>query len=346
MRTIICVCLFLAGSALAAERKWEPLPLAVSGNAVASQKIGKKLFLFSFMGIGQRQTWDAVSNQAFALDTQTGKWTELKPVPGPAGRVDASALGVAEVVYLVGGFTVAGQGQETAVRSLEMLMPSRGIWYRGQDMPIALDNTVVGAYRDRFIYTIGGRSQGKPVENVELYDAEKDSWSEATPMAGPAVFGHAGGIVDDTIIYVDGARLNVSGNLAPYVVVSEGWMGKIDHKNPAKIRWTKLPPHPGLAHYQIAAAASDRDHKIYFSGGSEQVSNHAGMTNLGTPAQASPVTFAWDLKTGTWNVISEKSPNPTLGNRGLLVTSEGLIRIGGIAAGPKATSDVTIIPRR
>jgi N-acetylneuraminic acid mutarotase len=123
-------------------------------------------------------------------------------------------------------------------------------------------------------------------------------------------------------------------------------MGKIDHKNPAKIAWTKLPPHPGSAHYQIAAAASEHDHKIYFSGGSEQLYGFTGKTYGGTQAEASPVTFAFDAKSGKWEVITDKTPNPTLGNRTLLVTSKGLVRIGGMEADGKVTSNVTTIPRK
>ncbi|HVO59665.1 MAG TPA: hypothetical protein VMT53_01950 [Terriglobales bacterium] len=336
---------FLLIPAFAAERKFDPLPIAVTGNAVASEKVGKTNYVFSFMGIGQKQTWDAVTNQAFSLDTDTGKWTELKPVPGPAGRVDAAAIGAREAVYLLGGFTVAGQGEQTSVRSMEMFLPGRGIWYRAQDMPVPLDNMVIAVYRDRYIYTIGGRSQGNPMQTVQVYDAESDKWSEATPLAGPGVFGQAGGLVDDTIIYIDGAQVNRAGNRR-YTVATESWMGKIDHKNPAKIQWSKISPHPGSAHYQIAAVASEHDHRIYFSGGSEQLFNRAGTTYDGTPASVSPVTFAFDLKSGKWETLSEQTPEPTLGNRALLVTSQGLLRIGGIDSGGKVTANVITIPRK
>jgi N-acetylneuraminic acid mutarotase len=229
---------------------------------------------------------------------------------------------------------------------MEMFMSGRGIWYRAQDMPIALDNTVAGVYRDRFIYTLGGRSQGNPVRNVELYDAERDAWSEATPLGGSAVFGHAGGIVGDTIIYIDGAQLNPTGGRPRFVPATECWMGKIDHKNPARIQWTKLAPHPGSAHYQIAAAASDHDHKIYFSGGSEQLHSYSGMTYGGARAEASAMTFAFDVKSGKWEILNEKTPNPTLGNRSLVVTPHGLVRIGGIDRDQKVTANVAVIPRK
>lgn len=347
MKTIISVlCSLLILPAFAAERKLDPAPIAVSGNAVAAEKMEKTTYVYSFMGIGQKGTWDAVTNQAFALNTDTGKWTELKPVPGPAGRVDAAAIAARDAVYLLGGFTVAGQGEQTSVRSMEMFLPGRAIWYRAQDMPVALDNTVIGVYRDRYIYTIGGRSQGNPVQTVQVYDAEDDKWSEGTPLAGTAVFGHGGGILDDTIVYVDGAQLNTAGNRPRYAAATESWMGKIDHKNPAKITWTKLPPHPGSAHYQIAAAGSEHDHKIYFSGGSEQLYGYTGKTYAGTPAEASAMTFAFDVKSGKWEVITDKTPNPALGTRALVVTPKGLLRVGGMDAEGKVTSNVTTIPRK
>lgn len=346
MKKTICIICLLLGIAFAGERKLAPLPIPVTGNAVAAMKIGKTTSLFSFMGIGQKGTWDAVTNQAFSLDLNTGQWTELKPVPGPAGRVDASAVAAREAVYLLGGFTVAAQGEQTSVRSVEMFQSGREVWYRAQDMPIPLDNTVVGVYRDRFIYTIGGRSQGNPVQTVQLYDAETDKWSQATSLPGTAVFGHAGGILDDNIVYVDGAQMNTSGGKGRYMPATDSWMGKIDHKNPAKITWTKLPAHPGSAHFQIAAAASEHEHKIYFSGGSEQLYGYTGQTYGGTPAAASAMTFAFDVKSGKWEVINEKTLNPPLGNRALLVIPKGLVRIGGLEMDGKVTSNVTTIPRK
>ena len=41
----------------------------------------------------------------------------------------------------------------------------------------------------------------------------------------------------------------------PYVVSDECWMGKIDHKDPNKIEWSKLPAHPGPGRFGIVAGA-------------------------------------------------------------------------------------------
>jgi hypothetical protein len=329
-----------------AERKWTPLPVPLSNNAVAAAKVNKRLVVFSFMGIGAQKTWNAISNQAFGLDTETGKWSEVRPVPGPSGRLASSAVTVKDVIYLLGGYTVDGRGEETSVRSVEMLLPSKGIWYRGADMPVPLDDSVVGVYRDRYIYTVSGWSSNHAVPNVQVYDAEKDRWQQATPIPGTPVFGHSGGIVDDTIVYCDGAHTNPAGPSPKYVPVDECWMGKIDHHDVTKIQWSKLPNHPGTARYRMAAGDSEGDHRVYFTGGTDNPYNFDGVGYDGRPSEPSPMTFAYDLKASKWEVIHEKTPSPTMDNRGLIVTSQGLITIGGMEAGQKVTSRLNLILRK
>jgi Kelch motif protein len=328
----------------AAEHKWDPLPRALSSNVVAAAKIEKRLFFYSFMGIGENKSWDAITNRAFALDTETGKWSEIRPVPGPAGRLAASAATVKDVIYLLGGYTLDSRGEETSVQSVEVLLPSRGIWYRGADLPIPLDSSVIGVYRDRYIYTISGWSQTEAVKNVQLYDSEKNVWKQATPVAGAPVFGHAGSIVGDTIVYADGAFKSTSAGNPPYLVSDQCWTGKIDHHDPTKIQWTKIATHPGRPRYRMAAGASEHEQKVYFSGGTDELHDYKGLDADGHPAEPSPVTFAWNLRTSKWEVVNDKTPNPTVDNRGLLVTSDGLVRIGGMEAGQKVTARVAVMP--
>src|SRR5436305_1190647 len=72
-----------------------------------------------------------------------------------------------------------------------------------------------------------------------------------------------GGIADETIIYVDGAKKEGTG----FVASDECWMGKIDKKDPNKIEWSKLPPHPGPGRFGIVASGWEREHRVMFSGG-------------------------------------------------------------------------------
>jgi hypothetical protein len=210
---------------------------------------------------------------------------------------------------------------------------------------VRVADAVAGVFRDRYIYLMGGWSRTDAVRDVQMYDAEKNVWKEATPLAGPAVFGHAGAIAGDTIIYVDGAQRNTSPGGPAFVTSDECWMGKINRSDPTKIQWTKLPNHPGAARFRIAAGGSEKDNRVYFTGGTESLYNYNGIGLDGKPAQPSPVTFAYNLKTSQWEVITEKTANPSMDQRGLLITSRGLVLLGGMDKDQNVLKQVAILPK-
>src|SRR5438132_4591523 len=94
----------------------------------------------------------------------------------------------------------------------------------------------------------------------------------------------------------------------------------------------------------MAAGASEHDQKIYFSGGGEELYDYKRLGADGRPSEPSPVTFAWNLRTSKWEVITENTPDPTMDHRGLPVTPAGLVIIGGMEKGQQVTSRVTVIP--
>jgi N-acetylneuraminic acid mutarotase len=200
---------------LGAEPKIPPMPDAVTGNAVASLRNG--IEVYSMMGLGTKKTWDAVTNRMFMLKLSSGKWMEGKPVPGVAGRLGASAVGAKGQIFVLGGYVVDGQGNEITVGDVNSYVPEDHRWYRAADIPIPVDSAVTGLTHDRYIYIIGGRAKNGPVNNVQVYDAEKNTWSHGTAFPGTPVYGHAGGIADETIVYVDGAKKEGTG----YVVSDE-----------------------------------------------------------------------------------------------------------------------------
>ncbi len=322
----------------------EPLPDPVSNNAVAMLKKGGDLELFSFMGLGAKKTWESVTNAAYEVDAGSGKAYAIHPVPGTAGRIGAAAIGVGERVFLFGGYVIY-QGGGMAVPDLNIYEPGHDRWVRGLDIPTGVGDSVIGLYRDRYIYLIGGRSNHGLISEVQIYDVEKSRWEKASSLPGTPVFGHAGAIVDDTIVYIDGAQANPSGGAPKFVASDECWKGKIDHHDPRKIEWSKLPPHPGNARFRIAAGEATRDQMIYFSGGTDNPYDFAGVGYDGKPAEPSPVTFAYNLRSGKWETISEATPNPTMDHRGLLVTPDNLVILGGMEKGQQVTAKVQVIPR-
>ena len=335
----LCAAFMLAADAA----RIPAMPAAVSNNAVASLKGG--LELFSMMGVGPRKTWDDITNQVYVLHLSSGKWSDGRPVPGVAGRLAAAAAGVRGQVFLLGGYVVDGKGNEITVADVNSYLPEGQRWYRAEDVPVPVDSAVAGTTRDRYIYLIGGRSKSGPINQVQVYDVEKNTWSQATPFPGAPVFGHAGGLIGDTIVFIDGATKGTPGG-APYVASDECWTGKIDHKDPNKIEWSKLPAHPGAARFGIAGGTSERDHRIYFSGGSASPHNFKGLGYDGKPAEVSAVTFAYDLHGHRWETIAEDTFDPRMDSGGVLATPLGNLIVGGMAKNQAVTARVMALPKK
>jgi N-acetylneuraminic acid mutarotase len=344
MKRALLLLTLLLGAALlpaADEPKIPNMPAAVSGNAVASLKGG--LELFSIMGVGPRKTWDDVTNRVYIFSLTSRKWRDGRPVPGVAGRIGAAAIGARGKVFLFGGYVVDGQGIELTVSDVSAYVPEDHKWYRGADIPVPVDRSVIGTNHDHYIYLIGGRSKSGPVNIVQVYDAQKNTWSEGTPFPGTPVFGHAGGVADDAIILVDGAKKN-TGTGAPYIASEEGWIGKIDRKDPNKIEWSKLPAHPGAARFGIAAGAEG--HKIHFSGGSASPHDFKGVGYDGQPADVSPVSFIYDLHTNHWETVDEDTVDARMDCGGILATPAGLVIMGGMTKGQTPTPRATLFAKK
>jgi N-acetylneuraminic acid mutarotase len=328
----------------AQELKLAHLPEPVTNNAVAALKIRGGALLFSFMGIGGKKTWDSVTNAAYYLDPDWDKWYPLKPIPGTAGRIGAGAAAARGALFVFGGYVVDPQNRGQVVPDVDVYDAGDHRWSRGEDMPTPVGDAVIGVYRDRYVYVIGGRAKTGIVAKVQVYDTENSKWIEATPPPGTAVFGHAGAILDDTIVYVDGAYRNTLSSHPAVLPSDECWLGKINHKDLSKIEWSKLPAHPGAARYRIAAGASDKDHKIYFTGGTDNPYDYTGIGYDGKPAEPSPTTFAFNLHSGKWEVVNDNTPNPTMDNHQLLVIRDNLVTAGGMEKGQKVTARVAILP--
>ena len=322
--------------------KIPPMPGAVSSNAVAALSGG--LDVYSLMGIGPKKTWDDVSNKVYVLHLRSAKWSEGKPVPGVAGRLGASAVGAKGQIFLFGGYVLDGQLTEITVPDVNAYVPDNHKWYRAEDMPVPVDRAVIGEMHDRYIYLVGGRSKNGPVNIVQVYDIEKNSWSQGTPFPGTPVYGHAGGVADDEIVFVDGAKKNAEAG-KPDVASDECWRGRIDKKDPYKIEWSKLPAHPGAARFGIVAGVGEKN-KIFFSGGSASLHSFKGQDAEGKPVEVSGVTFAFELHGNKWETIAEDTFDVRLDSGGVLSTPVGPMVIGGMVKNTAVTARAVVLPKK
>jgi N-acetylneuraminic acid mutarotase len=323
-----------------------PLPSAVTNNAVASYVHKDRTLIYSFMGLGKEKTYDTITTNAMVFDSRHDEWRMLPPVPGKSGRIAATAVVVDGDVYLLGGYKVGADGKQSTVSDVDIYTPgpdepTQGYWAKGVPTPIPVDDAVAAVYENRYIMLISGWSKDDNVANIQIYDTWHDHWRPGNVIVGKPVFGHAGVIVNRTIVYCGGAYKNpehkTNDTKPKYVASNECWQGKITGERPFKIEWTQLPPHPGNAQYRMAAGIWGK--RAVFTGGTDNPYNFDGIGYDGKPSSPSAITFAWNTETNAWETLPQ-NPEPAMDQRAMAPDKEGLVVVGGMEAGQKVVKRV------
>lgn len=324
-----------------------PLPRPVSNNAVAAVEAPDgDAAVFSFLGSGVGPGRGDLVTQAFRWDVGSDGWREVAGVPGP-GRLGAAAATVRGRIYLVGGYGVDGDGGEVALGRVDVYDPGADTWSPGAPLPVPVADAVSGVWRDSLVYLVGGRHDGRVEARVQVYDPARDTWAAATPIPGPPVFGHAGAVARDAIVYVDGARPDPAAEAAGAapdgepVMESSAWRGDIDPEEPTRITWQRLPGHPGPARFGGAAAAVGT--RVVFVGGADRPWDREDGAGDGRPGSPVGGALVYDLVAGTWG--RPRGPRlASMDHRGLVRAGGWLILAGGMEEGGRVTDRVWRIP--
>ncbi len=319
------------------------LPRPVSNNAVTSvTHAGGSVTLYSFMGIEDPAVTATITPRAYALDWPTDTdWRRIADVPLDEGRarIAASAVTIRGRVFVVGGYSVLDDGTErTDPRLLEYVI-EEGRWVERSPPPVEVDDTLAVVRANRWLYLISGW-HGPAHDNVldvQVWDIETDQWRACTPMPGPSsgVFGHAGGIVGDTILVIDGVKRDPE--TRKFVISDAVFEGAIDPDDPTSITWRERPAHPGVPTYRAANASDGRAVRVV--GGTSTPYNIDGVGYDGTPAEPLDQMLVWSPDDG-WTITT--TGRATMDHRGLVPVGDAWATVGGMVGPRQATADTTV----
>jgi N-acetylneuraminic acid mutarotase len=317
-----------------------PLPQPVTNNAVALLPDGQGFQLYSALGLEAGKTERDTSSKAFHYSSHTGYWKRLQPVPGPGGRLAASAVVVDGQAYVFGGYTVARDGSEKSTPSVYRLDHEAGQWQLFTDMPVPVEDSVVLVYQDRYVYLVSGWHDLGNVNLVQVLDTRSGQWSQATPYPGAPVFGHSGGIADDRFIICDGVRIEYTGDDSPrrFLPATECWQGKIAADNYRRIDWRAVDSHPGQSRYRMAAGGDDQG-RVFFAGGSVNPYNFNGIGYDGVPSRPEDEVFSYDFEATAWQCHGSL-PVATMDHRGLPWRDGWFYIIGGMRNAQRVSAEV------
>lgn len=312
-----------------------PLPAPVTNNAVAAVALEGGVAVFSFLGLDSTKVWSGVTNAALRWDVGSPDgWKAVEPVPGP-GRLASTAQVVRGRIYVFGGYTVASDGKERSVPDVNVYDPVAGRWSRGADIPFPVDDAVSGVWRDSLIVLVSGWRTDAAVDRVQWYDPAADRWSQASPISGTPVFGHAGAVVGDHILYLDGARA-VDG-AARFALDTAAWIGNVNPRDPSVVEWTALPEHPMPGLYR--AAGGSVGGLALFVGGTDNPYNFDGVGYDGNPSEPVRQVLAYAPRAGSWRDLAAP-PLPTMDHRTLGVAGGMVFLVGGMEEGQVVSGKV------
>ena len=317
-----------------------PLPAAIANNAVASLRHGRRSYVVSFNGLGAGKSHADTLASTFVYDSRSKEWVEAQPVPGEVGRLASVAASADGRIYVFGGYTVAEGGEEVSTPWTHAFDARKREFEERAAMPVPVDDAVAVTYADRYIYLISGWHDLGNVNLVQRYDTKTDTWTQATPTPGPAVFGHAGGIVGNTIVYCDGVAIQPHDDRRrDFVAVPDCLLGLIDAEDSRRIDWRTVKYHPGLPRYRMAAAGIPRLNGVLFIGGSENPYNYDGVGYNGEPSNPAAGALLFDIDTQDWRTI-EIDGTATMDHRGLVEFQGKWLTIGGMTADQRVTDAV------
>ena len=316
----------------ACQPKTAQLPEPVANNAVAYYD-GE---IYSFAGLSAGKTWTEVHAKAFKCAPSKSTCEILPPLPDGKGRLAATAQTVGDIIYIMGGYTVAEDHTEVSTPEVFAFDPKTNTYTRRTDIPVPVDDSVSYVYQDRYIYLISGWHKDTNVADVQIYDTANDSWQRATDWPGAPVFGHAGGGVGNVMVICDGVEImppKDKDSRRTFETISACWRGDINAANITDITWTRLPQLPGKGLYRMAATGVADRNLVLFAGGTDNAYNYNGIGYNKIPSVPSAHVWGYDISANDYVVFDDK-PKATMDHRGLINLGEGrFATLGGMGDG-------------
>jgi N-acetylneuraminic acid mutarotase len=327
------------------------LPQAVSNNAVAQVAVNNRDYLISFSGLASGKRFEDVHNKTYVYDVSQQSWQVKSPVPiaipinGLTGRLASVATSINDTAYVFGGYTVAKDHSEVSVPDVYAYHVLTDQYQPLAAMPVPVDDSVALPYKNRYIYLVSGWHNDGNVNLVQLYDSQTDQWQQASPFPGKPVFGHAGGIVDNTLVVCDGVRVDVhTTKRRSYAAESSCYRGNINPKEPRSISWHQVKHPTGNSRYRMAATGivnlTTNAKEIVFIGGSNNPYNYNGIGYNGEPSAPSNEIWRYNIATAKWKITHSKIT--TMDHRGLLELNGKLLTVGGMGKNQKVLNSINI----
>lgn len=244
-----------------------------------------------------------------------GQWERVIAEDGsePVARHEGGFARVGKRFFLLGG---------RGIKPVSIYDTRTGQWTQGSPPPIEINHFQPVVYKKK-IYIIGaftGPWPGeKPVEEILVYDPNKDRWYEDTTIPQHRRRGAAAACIYRNKIYVIGGL--VDGHRGEH----RAWMDAYD---PRTGEWIVLPDAPHARDHFQAVAAKGR---IYLLGG------RRSRTTGNVFSDTETAVDVFDFRTGMWTTLEDPLPTARAGNYATLYDDRYIVVLGGESGSQEAS---------
>ncbi|MCT6699575.1 Kelch repeat-containing protein [Rheinheimera sp. 4Y26] len=319
------------------------LPEPVSNQLVLQASVRGQPYLASFAGLGSAKTPAAMHNKVWQLSLGQSNWQNIAALPGTNrvnGRIAATGVELNKHFFILGGYGQSSDGKSGTLADGYRFSPVTQSYSKLPDMPVAVDESVAFAHKDRYIYLLAGFHHSGAVNLVQLFDNFTQKWSQATPLTGTAVFGHAGVLVGNDILFCDGVKTtSAADGSTQFVPEAACYLGKISDKNASQISWRQIAHHGGKARTRQGAIAVEVNGETMaaFIGGSETPYHLNGLTDDGKAIEPSSAIYLYSFKQQRW-LKAAPSETAVMDLRSLVLIDGEIFSIGGMLAGQQLSN--------
>lgn len=248
-----------------------------------------------------------------AAKTGASGWQVLTTTGEPAKREDCSFVEANKHFYLLGG---------RGIKTVDVFDPKTNIWEHKGNTPVEVHHFQAVVYKNN-IYVIGGMTGGypheKPLENIYIYNIQKDEWQKGPAMPAGRLRGSGGTVVYKSKIYL------VCGIQDGHFDGTVAWMDEFDPETGA---WRTLPDAPHARDHFHGVVIGSR---LYCAAGRRTSVKTNELIQLTLPE-----VDVFDFNTQTWETLPAAQNLPTLRAGSTAVAwKQKLVVIGGESVAQK-----------
>jgi len=245
--------------------------------------------------------------QDSGMASYRNSWKIISATGIPEKREDCSFVEVNHLFYLLGG---------RGIKPVDVFDSETNTWQHKGNTPLELHHFQAVAYGDK-IYVVGGMTGNypheKPLENIYIYDTQKDEWQKGPEMPPNRLRGSGGTVIYKGKIYL------VCGIQDGHFDGTVTWMDEFD---PTTGKWNILPDAPHARDHFNAVVIG---HQLYLAGGRRTSAKTNQVVQLTVPE-----VDVFDFGKQLWSTLpaSQNIPTQRAGCAALSYKNK-LIVIGG-----------------